>query len=82
MYKNIKFYGEVFGSDDCYKSKRDLGYCHKFNKYAFTSASGLWGAKDFHIETTEQLPPMKVKSIASFSTRVEAHNIEFNYFDS
>ena len=79
-YQDIKIYGEM-SNPDCPQGGEG-GFCNKFDKYGLDSASGTWEGKDFHISTTESLPPIKVNSIASFYTQVTIIDMEFHNFTS
>jgi len=72
-FRDIKIYGE-YGSPDCPQAGAG-GFCWKFDKFGYLSASGTQGGKDHHIGKMSPLPPQKIKSIASWGTTVELYNV-------
>lgn len=74
-FNDIKVYGE-YGNPDC-PQNGEGGYCFKYKKFGFFSAVGTWGGKSHHIGTKSPLPPHKIKSIASWGTRVELYRTQF-----
>lgn len=45
------------------------------------SSAGTWAGKEHHIGAMSPLPPSKVKSIASFGTKVEIYDAQFFNFE-
>ena len=77
-FRSIKIYGEGPLSD-CPQNGGG-GFCHQIDKYGFLSSSGTWNGKDHHINGMSPLPPHKIKSIASFGTKIELYDMEFLNF--
>lgn len=74
-FKDIKIYGE-YGSPDC-PQNGEGGFCHKYDKFGYLAASGTTGGKSHHIGKLSPLPPQKIKSIASWGTKVELYRTTF-----
>lgn len=77
-FRNIKIYGES-SNPDCPQNGGG-GFCHQIDKYGLLSSSGTYNNKDFHIGAMSPLPPHKIKSIASFGTKIELYNMQFFNF--
>ena len=78
QFNDIKIYGE-YGSPDCPQNGQG-GFCTRGVKTGYVSAVGTYGGKPLHITGASKLPPEKIKSIASWGTKVQLNRISFINF--
>jgi len=70
---DIIIYGET-ESPDC---PPNGGFCHKYNKGGYIAAPATYGGKPLHITKASALPPHKIKSDASWGSKVVLNRLEF-----
>jgi len=75
---DIKIFGES-ESPDC---PTNGGFCRIYDKSGLLSPTGTWAGKDLHIDSASSLPPHKIKSIASWGTKVVFNRMTFKNFNA